>query len=403
MKKTLKTLLLILLTLIMCTLSFASCSNTVNPPQQNDEDVSSSIGNNDNEESSSIDTDLLWTTSKYNNGLMLVWEGGNSQHYFINKKGERAFDIPLTNEYSYASLYNCDYFLGKYFLLAEYDRTTQRKTSNVLLDETGKVVRPVDVGVTDFAIEFDISKDMLVDGFILAERTEATYLETITELVVLDNEMNELTNLSDVVEKNELKNYKYLAGFLYKDALAINLRTGETYTNLDNMFSKITLENKSDWWKWYSNWDGEYYYDIRLGESTPALSVEHLSATAYRHFEFDKGIAGIMFRTGESGASFKYFFSIINENGELLFEPVNISNNPTVCSYNGIYAVATTQHLYLFDKTGKIAELEHQEDFSISDVELTFSDGVIVLTLSTATQSNKSFSIYTTQLKPLFD
>lgn len=409
MKNIVKRFFFVCLVAIMCVLILTACSEESNrqPSDNTTDDTIDNVDNvagENNIHSESIDTGVLWVAYGYSNGVMLVGEGNGNPGYFINKNGERVFTLPNSAEKNYG-LISADSkfvgkFLGKYCPINEYDLKSNT-SSIVLLDESWNFIRPEDLGVTDFELGKDITMAMLADGYILAKRVEETYVQTSTELLVLDDTMNEIVNLSGIVEEEDLRHYQYLSGFLYKEDKIIDLRTGNVSTNLSDMYSKISLEHESDWWKYDSSYGAEYYYDIRDPEKSPVFSMNSYSETAYQHFNFSDGLAGIMFRTGEGGASWQYFFSIINEKGELLFEPVKLSDRAVVSSYDGVYAVATSSHLCLFDKTGKIAELQYQESFSIMNVGVTFSEDIIVLELSAL--SERSFHIYTSELRTLFD
>jgi len=410
MRKTAKKILSICLIGLACMLMFTACDIGGNPQEPsnensdtfeniNSESTGTEIDEND-KENNSIDLSNLWYVGKYSNGLLLVGEIKNYEYdyYFINKEGERVFGMPQSDEKNYSIIsYDVDCFLGKYCPFIEYDRSSYARTT-VLLNESGEVIRPEDVGVSAFVSDTDVAKAMLADGYILAKRVEETYAQTLTELLVLDNEMNELIILAGIVEEDNLRYYKYLPGFLYNDDHAIELQTGKIYTDLTEMYSKISFEHESDWWK---RADG-CYYDIRDTEKSPVLSLDIFPETIYGWFEFSDGLSGIMFRPeGDDGAR-NHFFSIINEKGELLFEPVQISGEASVDSCNGVYAVATLYNLYVFDQTGKIAEIQYQENFSIINVSVAFSEDIIVLDIG-GVGSSGSIHIYSPDLKPLFD
>lgn len=436
MRKTAKKILSICLVGLACTLMFTACNIGGNPQEPsnensgtfenvNNESSGVEIGEEDNnaststdansestetessseddKENNSVDLSKLWYAGKYSNGLLLVCDNENYEYFFINKEGERVFGIPQSDEKALLISSGVDGFLGKYCPIEEYDRySTSSASTSLLLNESGEVIRPEDVGVSAFVLDTDVAKAMLADGYILAKRVEETYAQTLTELLVLDNEMNDLTSLAGILEEDDLKHsyprYRYLPGFLYNDDRAIDLQTGKVYTDLTEMYSKISFEHESDWWE---RWD-EGYYDIRDTERSPVLSLDIFPETRYEWFEFSDGLAGIMFRANGSDGGWNYYFSIINEKGELLFEPVKISGEASVDSCNGVYAVATLYNLYVFNQTGKIAEIQHQENFSIINMSVVFSEDIIVLDIG-GVGSYGSIHIYSPDLTPLFD
>ena len=401
MKKILALLLVFLMILFVAACNSSSDDFDDDDKNGNVNSMGGSSNNGDNGNNAGnnfVNMDSVTDASGYKNGLMQVAEkgaDGRIQIFFVNKKGERVFDLPSVEGKTY--IYNSfdSGFFGKYYPITQaatdsYNSYTARYEieNTVLIDTSGKLINPIDVGVTDFlGWEEDIALDMMQDGYILAKIDKESYSEgTVTSLLVLDNNFKKLADLSGVVGINDLYSYKYFHGYIYNEDGAIDLKNGRVYSDISDVYSQITLKHESDWWE-YGNGG---YYDIRDPEKKIVLSMENFPDTRDGYFYFADGLCAIMFNS--SGI---YYFSIINEKGEMLFEPVKLSGAARVCSCNGVYAVLTDKYLYTFDKSGKIAELAHQT--TASPGTFYFSEDVIVLRFY-----GPSVRVYTSDLKPLF-
>lgn len=395
-----KKILALFLALVMI-LTISACNSAPDDFYDEDakkDDLKNTEDSDNNGENNSVNMNSISYASGYKNGLMQVGEhrtDGKLVMFFVNKKGERVFDLPQNEgkEYIYNSFDSG--FFGKYYPVTQADRdsynfsTARYEIQNtVLIDTSGNLINPTDVGVTDFlAWEKDIALDMMSDGYILAKIDKESYSEeTATSLLVLDNDFKKLADLSGIVEIDDLYKYKYFHGFIYKEDKAIDLKNGKVYSNIADVYSQIILEHKSDWWEYR---DGGYY-DIRDTEKKIVLSMDKFPDTRDGIFYFSDGLCAIMFES-----SGNYYFSIMDENGEMLFEPVKISGQARVYSCNGVYAVLTNKYLYTFNKNGKIAELAHQT--STIPNTLCFSEDVIV-----ARFYPSSVYVYTPDLKALF-
>lgn len=370
-----------------------------------------SDGNNDVSQGNKIDPSLMKSTKHgYSNGLMLVSNvNGDAFNYCIDKNGIIQFSFEITRKKQYLQK---EPFNGKYFLLSEAEITANLETIDkyVLCDVNGKIIYPEDIGATsiycDDYLTYDTMnfRNMFADGYILAINRSSTYLGAVNKMAIFDKDLNKIVDYSESVYQLFMQEYyinikdsvKYFRdGYCAVDEKYYDLRTLNEIS-YEDVLKNITVEYESDFWKWDKDGTAYKAHDIRTGDIKVDLSeyntIAHIT-------DFQNGTAGVLFKTDV------IYFSIVDETGKLLFEPVktNIVNTPGFGLYyvsyeNGIYVVygnnANNQYnCYSFDANGLIST--KSLDIAITSYA-RISDGVIVI------RDSSVISLFNTKLEPLF-
>ncbi|MBQ3202064.1 MAG: hypothetical protein IJN04_06005 [Clostridia bacterium] len=287
------------------------------------------------ENSNDTDTDEVEHTGKkiegpfcgasvFSEGLAFVAVDKNKT-YCINKEGYIVFELDMR-------LYGIHGEIDEVF----HNGVAILNNGAYVCDKMGRLTSAEDLGVTTF---YD---DALAGGYILADKITASFDSTKKEVGVLN------TSLEWVVEPNE-ELYNQIGEHLtwamnrthyyYNDYLCIremfedasvgylNLKTGEFVT-------EAPFEIPSHGWVVYTD---ETY---RIGQETIVLDMSHHTNVSEIH-PFDKGLACVEFHNSDANT---YYFTMINEKGEFLFEPValDIQESVKTVNYDGKDTVLIT-------------------------------------------------------------
>ena len=368
--------------------------------------TSDSIGNSSTEQSNKVNLALQFTAvNDYSNGLLFATPSQSYKLYCINKQGDIQYMLEGTKEKNYHDVYP---YNGEYAFLLEYsyDNNGRYKTP-VLCDCTGKMVYPNNVGADYFYAISNYYEDsnnfgtMFAQGYVFAIKQTTDFSGTKTELAVLNKKLEKIIDFSESSyslfygEFGACKGSYYGDGYFQVSGKYYDLNTLNEYTE-EEVLNLIVKNNASDFWKWDKDGTAYKAHDIRTGDIKVDLSeyntIAHIT-------DFQNGTAGVLFKTDV------IYFSIVDETGKLLFEPVktNIVNTPGFGLYyvsyeNGIYVVygnnANNQYnCYSFDANGLIST--KSLDIAITSYA-RISDGVIVI------RDSSVISLFNTKLEPLF-
>lgn len=295
--------ILALILVVAALLAMTACggeSNVANP--DNNTDVTTTTGG------SGVQDVVIEHTGKkiegkitgasvYSEGLAFVSVDNNKDKtYCINEEGYIVFELDFRTVDAMGKIYSR--FVNGLALVGD-----------AICDTKGNLTMPEDVGATTFC---DIA---LEGGYIVAEKITSDYSSSKKELGVMNtkfewvvNPSEDLYNITGGVSMIATSNncFYYNDYFYFEGTkVYLNLKTGETTEQIDNFPS--------------SQWMGSYkgFYDLNNNEMLNLESYETLNMAIGS--SFIGGKAPVRFINTETN---KYYFTVINEAGEFLFEPI---------------------------------------------------------------------------------
>lgn len=351
-----------------------------------------------NDPQNKIDASKITDSSIFSDGKAWVRYGEltSEEHqtlYCINKDGEILFSIDTGNINSPTPFYN-----GLSFVPLVFDD----KIVYCICDETGKITKPSDVGATAFLYDiystYGLYEELFADGYIFAEKTEASFSGSSTKAALLNTS---LEIVKDYTEENfslfeKYINTYYYNGYLYNkiDNTIFDLSNLEEIRDANAFITSFNPEYDSDMWDY--DFNSSTYYDSLASSYTVTLDLSQYRETIAQMFHFKNGLAPLVFKSAN-----KAFFTVIREDGSFCFEPVELSGhyNCSVKVYDGKFLVVSGVNgninvLETFDTNGKIAEAEIEITGLVPYV--SFNDDVIRIT---STDMNCYYSL---ELEPLF-
>lgn len=275
----------------------------------------------------------ITAASPFSEGLAFVClDGDEEKTYCINKDGYIVFELDM--DLAVNGEINEKFVNG--FVVLNSNSNTQKS----VCDTKGKITTPEEVGVTDFC------GLALEGGYLIVEKITSDYSSSKKEMGVMN------TNFEWVVELSE-SIYEQIGGltpipmyttsFFYNDICYfedskkyLNLKTGEVTDGIDMALPSNAWQRSGD------NTYRDHNENVLLDLSD--ISNVTLSTTGTG---FVNGKSPISFHNQESGT---YFFTVINEKGEFLFEPIEQSKIGGFC-FDGEY-------LIVFDETMSISNMK---------------------------------------------
>lgn len=241
------------------------------------------------------------------------------------------------------------------------------------VDKSGKIIRPQDHGVTKFY------SDALEEGYILASRTTASYDSTKQEMGIMDLEFHW------VVEPNE-QLYNDLISFssgkdhlpLWEGSFRNYAHDKKLYLSGENAYLDLqtgTIEKNIPDSKMPIQLDENYRNKIDLSKYDHAMLPEN---NAFLHFENGYDVLSFYNDTAK-----KAYFTLIDENGKFLFDPVECGEKRISRAIIEGETVLLSDEVGYFDpvravtytKEGKkIAENTFE---GVGNWSVTMSDGII--------------------------
>ncbi len=379
-------------------------SNDNSNNSSNNNESNSNNNENDNNDSNGSNTvnkidsnSIIQVYDNYSEGLVFVKvKGDNQKLYCINKSGEIVFSIVA----SYATSFS----------------NGLSYTSAGICDKTGKITTAEDLGGQEI-LKYDFAAD-----FILVSRSTTSYLGTVSELATFNTKFEKIVEFSaDFYESYiDFKHRPLIDGYIphydYEDKY-LNLYTGQWEEGKASLYSKVKVERQSDLWEREGYWGsigGFYIYnklDSLLGkERQPILDLSQNEkyANIDKIGYFRNGIAPVIFEVENGNSELVYYYTIMNEEGDYLFEPVQIGGLVLDFSFENGYFVCNTavggnffttknRSLEVYDTTGRqIAKKEYSVSAIGKDSSAVIFDEVIVL------KNESTYYLYNTELTPLF-
>lgn len=436
-RKILSTVLLICLMLTL----FSACTNNSNN-NENDDYENGNLGENENQsnenqgsenqggnnsnnknegsdDESAADEKISITTieSNYSEGLAFVKTDDDSPLYCIDKSGKTVFTVDAS-------------YVGSGF---HNGLTLLMQKEPVLCDKTGKIITAQDLGGDSLVCD---NLEIFNDGFILVKKTTTSYKGSVDEIAVFNSKLEKIVDFSSELYTAFIEDYNYNGtcyynGYLFDRTITesvLDLRTGKISTNLSEWVKTIELKNDYDFWRAGNHWNGqftpandeEYFiYDFRDELSsteyyptvTPVIDLseyENVSVISQGYFGsgFVDDVAALSFEVYDSEVGRRYYFTIMDKNGEFLFEPIETQGMVSSLKYDDGFFVLNTSKYYIevYNKSGKVASMKYEEPSSfIWNITYDINDGIIYVSLTSYSNHNEDWAeFYTTDLKPLF-
>lgn len=377
---------------LLMVLGFAvGCSDS--ETNGNDDDaVVTKKKNNGGEGNSSIDGEnggssgkqkisgtINWTAG-YSDGKAIVKvnnDGVNYTMYCIDKKGNILFE--LNKVMSVGEDYR---FVNGMFEL-----------DGAICDEKGKFTYPNDVGATKFC------KCLFESGYIIAEANEYTYSATVNKMGIMNTKFEWVIGPSEDLydEMSCIMNYNSKPAIYYDNVILF----GDGYKKYIDLNTKkvgnteeLSLQIPSSMWVRGMD-SGEYVEEI-----TRKTVLELPYDNIYTTTDFINGKSAVEFYNDDAH---KYYFSLVDESGKLLFEPNEVEGyvesitfdekNIVVCSKQAMGS--TKGKILIYDLQGKLLHEKEIDGYSLS------SEGVICIGEKVEAYSY-SYSFYDMNLEPLF-
>lgn len=369
------------------------------PPVPTDPTVPTDPDNPDvpSQPTNKINMSQISDTNDFSEGLAFVkLDGSREKTYCINKKGEIVFALDGN--------YNCGTFHNGIAFI--YNSMQYGVTDVYICDTEGNLTSPADLGATSFmTAPFSTSAqsyDCFCGDYILVSKTTSTFAGSTYELGILNCDLEYIVEPS--VELSELytnhyktRSTKYYDGYLYQDDRYLNLRTGEEGFDLQTMYSSILIQNPSDMW----NHQDHVYKDER--DNSIQIDLTQYDETLYRAGAFENGTAPLIFRS-EGASGYQYFFTILGEDGQLLFDPYTLSAEYSIVREGNTYLLWIKHNtregyklsMLLFDESGM--QKQYEAEFPGSQCFISMADDVIRIN----TYTDGGYFYYTKDFEPLF-
>ncbi len=280
--------------------SLVACGEKPSTPVNNDNTLSTST--NIKHTSKKISGEITGA-SVFSDGLAFVClDGNNGTTYCVNRDGYIVFELDKNlaiNGVIYQK------FINGYTLI-----------DGGICDTKGKIVYPEEVGVTKF---YNIAFE---GGYVVAEKVTSDYSNTKKELGIMDMNFEwviqpseELHNAvgNDLLSTEALNTKSfYCDDFIYfaESKNYLNLKSGE-------ISSTASINLPSHKWQSYSDNTFKDYNKNIIVDLREHKNIVFTGST------YKNGKAPIKFYNQEASAN---FFTLINEKGEFLFEPIKVEN-----------------------------------------------------------------------------
>lgn len=287
--------------------------------------------------------------------------------YCINKNGEILFTLNNASLNDPSPFHN-----GLSVVIMRIDDSDD-SYDECLCDEKGNIIKPSDVGATEFLIDSSDFRDsyytgpkLFKDGYIFAKKTEATYSGSSVTAAILNSSLEVVAGYSEEILTlyEEYKNSTCYDGCLYRQVdyttkyKMFDVKEGKEkeFDDAATLMSYFEPEYESDMW----GYDRQscVYYDSSASDFTVTLDLSEYSETISQMYPFENGKAPLLFKSAD-----KAFFTVIKEDGSFCFEPVELHTTmePMLKRYKDKYLLCwgiSVMTLETFDTNGKIAETE---------------------------------------------
>lgn len=250
----------------------------------------------------------ITSASVFSNGLAFVCLDGNKEKaYCIDKQGNIVFELENKIQSVVGEIY--EKFQNGYALI-----------DGGICNTKGEITYPEDVGATEF---FGIA---LKGGYIVATKITADYSTSKQEIGVMNTDFEWIVQPSktiynaiseDLCTTSALNTQSFFAnGIVYFDGCKkyLNVKTGEVSDSVDMKFPSETWQCYSD--NTFRNANEEIMVDLSNFDNI--VNTGNLGNYSYKNGKYP-----VFFCNQQAGKS---FWALVDEKGELLFDPVERDN-----------------------------------------------------------------------------
>ena len=225
----------------------------------------------------------------------------------------------------------------------------------------------------------ELISEMWKDGHFLVEKVTSDYSGTKHEVAIFNSKLEKTKDYSEELYTwFEKGREKYFHGFILNDNIentieVLDVKSGALVeSTLEGFYATAPSNNRSD--LWYSNG-----YKIKiLGTEEVICDLKEKYPTIDYLSSFENGVASVVFETENN-----YYFSVLNEDFELQFDPVKCPNigstNQPIRDgdYFCVFRTGENTEVLVFDKNGMVSEHTFQSRGGIH-----FNDGIIKFTFT---------------------
>lgn len=324
----------------------------------------------------------ITAASVFSDGLAFVCLDGNKEKaYCIDKQGNIVFELENKIQSAFGKISNK--FENGYALI-----------DGGICNTKGEITYPKDVGATEF---LEIA---LKGGYIIATKVTADYNTSKQEIGVMNTNFEWIVQPSETIY-NEIcedlwttstSNTQsfYADGVVYFEGCKkyLNVKTGEVSDSTD---INIPSEN----WIYYTDYKFRNANEEVMVDLSVLSNIESTGSNSYKN-----GKVPVIFFNQSVG---KRFWTLVNEKGEFLFEPVEMINFTEFVfswiKFDGettVFYDASTEKLSSFNSKGELSGEISVIDLSYGEI----NDGVILLVSGDA--YSQTCRYYNADFSPLF-
>lgn len=349
-------------------------------------------GNNNSQESSNEHTGKkisgkITSASVFSEGLAFVCIDGNKEKaYCVNKQGYIVFEvdaqIPSFNGEILTKFVN-----GFAFWCGGVDFV-----NGAICDSKGEITRPEDVGTTAF---FGFA---LNGGYIVATRITADYNSAKKELGVMNTKFEWILQPSEQLYNElgkDLSSALFTGDFCANDYLYFDGCKKYLNVNTGEVSDAVNVQLPSETWLYYTD------NTFRNTNEEIMLSLNHLdNIEGTKLNTYKNGKIPVTFFNPQVG---KRFWTLIDENGAFLFDPIEMEGFDGAWSvfhwvkFDGEYTV------FYNDSSDKLSSYNSKGEL-VGELELDISTGYVengVILLITGGLYSKECHYYNADFTPL--
>ncbi len=348
-------------------------------------------------DSQKIDTAAISYATLFSEGYAFVNLNKDlSKEYCIDKQGNIIFTLDVGVHGDTTGFYNgiCAFGSG-------WEESS-------ICDITGKITTAEDLGGTKILLYNLLDGaapgilDAFRDGYFFVEKTETTFTDSVTKMAIFNSKLEKVVDFSEemVALYYEFCGANYYNGYLYDNGFVdvLDLNTGKKVENVESLLGEVEIAHSSDFWVFYEN---GYYNLLDIESEVPlVIDLSEYADTLAKASDFKDGEAYLIFNSNDVN-----FFTILLENGEFAFEPVQLEGTSvSVAREAGKYVVVTSGQgeikLQVFDKDGAKPEtLSYTSNSLIVRAEI--QDGVVLVKLND--NWKYTYEYYNLELTKLFN
>lgn len=353
------------------------------------------VSSNDNNDTSTNSTDIKHTGKKisgeitgasvFSDGLAFVCVDGNKEKtYCINEDGYIVFELEqklVVNNTIYSK------FINGLSLIPQGICNTE-----------GKVTTPEEVGATSFySIAFE-------GGYILAEKITSDYSSSKKELGVLNKNFEWIVPLSEDLYssvENSLSGLTSIDSKSFYSNDYIYFENTKNYLDLKNgtIAETANIPFPSNAWKTFSD------NTFRDNNGNTILDLnKHDNIILLSGSRFNNKKAPVKFYNPDTNTN---FFTLIDESGNFLFEPVATNNNMSIADFNFdgettliINSTMGVDTIQSYNSNGELLGQLNTDTLGNMSYHCDISDGIIVV--RGGLNNSKRCYYYNNDFTPLF-